>query len=354
MRTWTVLALVATALATQAADAATIQGTRPPSRADRHGLVKAFDAVHRDRSHIRLMGFRVWENKPAGAAYSLVTDAQGAYVAGHTDLFRRTGGHRWVHTTHFKNENPMFNWASTLHPGYLYRVTSDGTGAYDEQSTRQYDDGSDTINDHLHADFRWHFDIDRGRALLPARDNFFYAPALTGSLSYTFTDAADPTQNQSCSGDLRDVKGEQDPAMSLDWYPDTGAKTQGWELVLRLANKLRWPDCGPSQAEPTEQQFFAGDRMPNGTFIEQRFENPMQGKSFDIPVSGTDPSVVKLVQPHTGDTSDDGTTTDSYAEDLGFTGSVHFRLVGMWMPLGLLSAPNPPIHADGHVPPVQR
>jgi hypothetical protein len=134
IRTWTVLVLLATGLATQAADAAVIQGTRPPSRADRKGLVRAFDALHRNRSHLRLVGFRVWENKPAGAAYSLTTDAQGKYVAGHTDLFRRLSGHRWKHTSHFKNENPLFNWASTLHPGYLYRATSDGTGAYDEQS----------------------------------------------------------------------------------------------------------------------------------------------------------------------------------------------------------------------------
>jgi hypothetical protein len=143
IRTWTVLVLLATGLATQAADAAVIQGTRPPSRADRKGLVRAFDALHRNRSHLRLVGFRVWENKPAGAAYSLTTDAQGKYVAGHTDLFRRLSGHRWKHTSHFKNENPLFNWASTLHPGYLYRATSDGTGAYDEQSTSSYDIGHD-------------------------------------------------------------------------------------------------------------------------------------------------------------------------------------------------------------------
>jgi hypothetical protein len=222
IRTWTVLVLLATGLATQAADAAVIQGTRPPSRADRKGLVRAFDALHRNRSHLRLVGFRVWENKPAGAAYSLTTDAQGKYVAGHTDLFRRLSGHRWKHTSHFKNENPLFNWASTLHPGYLYRATSDGTGAYDEQSTSSYDDGSGTTSDHLHADFRWHFDIDHGRACLPSRDNFFYAPGLTGTLSYTLT------------------------------------------------------------------------------------------------------------------------------------GSVHFRLVGMLMPLGLLSYPSPPVRADGRVPPVQR
>lgn len=94
--------------------------------------LKAFDALHRSRSHLRLVGFRVWKDRPAGAAYCLTTDAHGAYVAGQTDLFRRTGGHHWVHTTRFKNENPMFNWASALRPGYLFRATSDGTGSFDE------------------------------------------------------------------------------------------------------------------------------------------------------------------------------------------------------------------------------
>ena len=320
-------------------------GTTPPSRSDRAGLLRAFHSLHHGRGHLRLVGFRVWENKPAGAAYYLTADAQGAYVGGATDLFRRVSGHRWAHTTHFRNENPDFNWADTLHPGFLYRATSDGTGAFDEQSTSRFDDGSGTRSDHLHADFAWHFDIDHGRAFLLGADSLFYAPGLTGSDSYAYTDTGDPTQDQSCTGSLKDAAGDQQLAMSIGAYPSTGAKPQGWELTLDLAGNITWPDCGPGNVEPAVARFVGGARMPFSG-LGSRFQSPMHATSFDVPLDNSDPEVVKQVEPHESAAGDDGDVASTYTEDLGFAGAVHFRLAGMWMPLGWLSTPQPPVRAD--------
>lgn len=336
--------------------------TNPPSAADRRGLLKAFDRAHPSRSHLALVGFRV-DSPHSAAGYYLVTGTDhSTYVSAHTDFFHRTGAHSWVHVKSLRKVTPGWSDAYNLGAGFLWKVTSDGSGSYLYQQTTTADDGSDTLTYNTQAGFRWSFGLAGGRVL---KLNDGYAkgsPSLSGQISAGTTDAADPTQNASCAGPVKDVGGGvQPPTMSFEAYPHEG-KTTALDFRFDLVDRLSWPSsCNSDWATwPGDDRFVVGSRVPlpvlqsNGFYTAGglKAKQLLSARPFDVALDDTSPIAAPDAQPHQGGTQDDGTATTTFSEDLKLAGTLHFKLVGLWMPLGLLGAPHAPLKADGKVPPV--
>jgi hypothetical protein len=336
--------------------------SQPPSAADRRGLLKAFDRAHPNRSHLALVGFRI-DSPHSAAGYYLITGADhSTYVSGHTDFFHRTGPHSWVHVKRLKKVNPGWSDAYNLNPGFLWKVTTDGSGSYVYQDTTAADDGSDTWAYNTRASFSWQSNLGRGKVLKVNDGYATGSPALSGQISAGITDSADPTQNASCAGAVKDVGGGvESPTMSFAEYPHEG-KTTALDFTFDLVDRLSLPStCSSDWATfPEDSRFVVGARVPIAVLERDGFYSTgglnapqlLTAQPFDVPVNDTAPTAAKSAEPHRAGHTDDGINTDTWTEDLTLAGALHFKLVGLWMPLGYLGVPHAPLKADGKVPPI--
>jgi hypothetical protein len=78
----------------------------------------------------------------------------------------------------------------------------------------------------------------------------------------------------------------------------------------------------------------------------------MHAQSFSYPVDDFAPPVAGQARPHRSSSGNDGSVISTSTEDLKLLGALHFRLVGLFMPLGLGGSPHAPVRQDGHTPPV--
>jgi hypothetical protein len=337
--------------------------SQPPNAADRRGLLRAFDRAHPNRSNIALVGFRV-DSPHSAAGYYLITGPDhSTYLAAHTDFFHRTGPHSWVHVKRLKKVTPGWSDAYNLGPGFLWKATGDGSGTFAYQDSTIADDGSgETWTYSTQANFTWNFNFAGGHVLKLGDGSANAAPSLTGQITAGTTDSLDPTNDASCSGPVNDThSGVSLPSMSFAEYPHEG-KTQALDFTVFLADQLSVPSsCSSDWATfPESGRFVVGARVPidvferNGFFTVGGLSAPqlLSAEPFDVPVDDQAPTAVRDAQPHQAGTTDDGTAKSTYTEDLRLAGRLHFKLVGLWMPLGWLGTPHAPLKADGKVPPV--
>lgn len=340
----------------------------PPSRADRAGLIRAFDRAHPNRSHIRLVGFRVIGSDPSAAAFYLTTGPNGSYASGERELYHRIYGHTWVHVARFKNTSYSWNDAENLSPGFLWLVTSDGSGTWNNQSVDTSDSDGTSTTYQANASLTWNMSFNHGRPVLLEShegDSFFALPTLTGqaSASTTWSDGSQP--NSSCSGAVSETNGIEQPNVSFAEYPSESPTPKALDFNLLLTGALSWPDSSDSNEFPGDDQFEVGARIPislasgNGLFYGpgpqdlRASVHPTHGQSFSYPVDNSSPVVAGDINPpFQTSTSDDGSSTSHITTSLKLTGELHFTLVGLWMPLGLFGDPEPPQPSDGRVPPV--
>jgi hypothetical protein len=335
--------------------------TKPPSPADRRGLLKAFDKAHPDRSNLALVGFRIDSPHSAAGYYLISGPDHSTYVSGHTDFFHRTGPHSWVHVKRLRKVTPGWSDAYNLGAGFLWKVTSNGSGTYVYQDT-QVSDGDPTAvwTYSTHASFNWNFSYAGGHVLKLDDGGANAAPSLSGQISVNSTSPSDPPNT--CSGPVTDTRGGVSvPSMSFAVYPHEG-KTKALDFRAELADQLALPSTCSSDwtTFPEDQRFVVGARVPidvferNGFFSTGGLNAPqlLSAVPFDVAVDDQSPVAASDAKPHQGGTVDDGNITDNYTEDLKLAGTLHFKLVGLWMPLGLLGVPHAPLKADGKVPPV--
>jgi hypothetical protein len=336
--------------------------SQPPSATDRRGLMHAFGAAHPDRSHVALVGFRVVGPHSAAAYYLITGSEQSTYVSAHTDLFRRTHGSSWAHVKRFKNANPGWNDVDNLGPGFLWKATGDGSGTYVYQQTTAANDGSDTRTYNTQASFSWSFTYAGGHVLNLGNDTANASPSLAGQMSAGTADSSDPTQNAQCTGAVKDGGGGLEvPNMNVAQYPRDG-KTKALDFTLALVDRLNWPSsCNSDWAiVPGDSRFVVGARVPVSVLESDGFYNPgglkgqpnLNGQPFDLPVDDMSPTAAPDAKPHQGSSANDGSAQTTSNEDLKLAGTLHFKLVGLWMPLGWLGSPHPSLRADGKVPPV--
>lgn len=335
--------------------------SKPPSRADRQGLLRAFNHVHRSRSRLRLVGFRVDTAKSAAAYYLILAPGGSSYASGYAELYRRTHGHSWRHVAHFRNTTRDWNDANGLGPGFLWAVSSVGSGTFDSHATSTATDGSSNSSAQTHDSFTWNTTFSGGNPILlqDAEGHSFNAPPtlsgqMTASSTTTYLDA--PPDSNACSGPISESASTSGPSISFATYPEYGT-TRALDFRIDLAGALNWPSCSSDFDTPDDARFVVGVRLPAAVAGSHGIFNPasglsahpiMQAHGFAYPVDDMAPGVIKDSQPSQS-SSDNGTTT---SQSLNLTGTLHFKLVGLWMPLGWLSTPAPPVPADGHVPPV--
>lgn len=343
--------------------------TNPPSRADRAGLVRAFDRAHPNRSHLRLVGFRVIGSDPSAAGFYLITGPNGSYASGGRELYHRMYGHTWVRVARFKNTSYSWNDAENLSPGFLFLVTSDGTGTWNNQSVVTSDSDGTSTTYQANASLTWNMSFTHGKPILLVaheHDSFFALPTVTGqaSASTTWSDGSQP--NTSCSGAVSETNGSQQPNFSYAEYPSETANPKALDFDLLLTGALSWPDSCDSNEFPGDDQFEVGARIPislasgDGVFYGagpqdlRATVHPTHGQSFSYPVDNSSPALAGdgLNPPYQTSTTDDGSSTSHITTSLKLTGELHFTLAGLWMPLGIFGDPEPPQPSDGRVPPV--
>jgi hypothetical protein len=352
------------------ANAGSYIGTVPPSAADRGGLLRAFHGVHPTHSHLLLVGFReccIFSNTPgqvlrSAAAYYLTAGATGSYGSGAIELYRRTHGHTWAHVARFKNTTPDWNDAYNLGAGFVWRVTAAGAGTWDSRSTTTATDGSYTDTTAAHVDFTWSFSF-KGSSFTPGAGNGLDAPgSLTGQASASATYSDTPEQNASCAGPMKVPSTDGPPNVSYAEFPQDGT-IRALDFTVQLLNgfDLSWPpDCNSHWATfPQADRLLLGARMPVVTAVRYGIYElggdhvpDMHAQSFSYPVDDLAPPVVGQAQPHQSSSQNDGQEISTSAEDLKLAGLLHFRLVGLLMPLGESGLPKPPVRGDGHVPPI--
>jgi hypothetical protein len=384
---WVCLALAGGALAAQAARATTPDvsantssararaatsyiGSVPPSAADRRGLLRAFRHVHSARSRVLLVGFReccVFSNTPgqvlhSAAAYVLTAGENGSYGSAAIELYRRAHGDTWVHVARFKNTTPDWNDAYNLGAGFLWRVIADGTGTYDNRITVVATDGSYTDLFASHVNFTWSL-VFKGSSFTPGAENGLNAPrSLAGQASASVTYSETPEQNASCTGRVKDTSTDGSPNMAYAEFPQDGpTKALDFTVQLTGGSNLNWPaTCDSTWSTfPDADRLLVGARMPiavarrTGIYELGGDHGPdMHAQPFSYPVDDFAPPVVKQATPHQSSRENDGDESSTTTEDLRLAGTLHFRLVGLFMPLGESGLPHGPVRGDGHVPPV--
>jgi hypothetical protein len=342
-------------------------GTGPPSGADRGGLLRAFHHVHHAYSHPRLVGFRVCctfgsdQTPQSAAAYYLTTGADGSYGAAVVELYRRRSGNSWVHVARFKNTTPDFNDVYNLGPGFLWKVIGTGAGTDDYQSTATATDGSSTDTYKTLASFSWNLVFGRGRPLqLSDGESYGAKRSLEGQASATVSYSDNSTPNTSCAGAIRDTGGDQSPDMSFAAFPHEG-RTKALDFTIDLVGGLSWPSGCNSDTSvfPEDDRFVVGARMPIAVALRTGIYNPggdiapaLHTRPFSYPVDDLDPQIAAIAKPHQSSSETDGGTIYKSTEDFKLAGALRFKLVGLWMPLGLDGGAQPPVRADGGVPPV--
>jgi hypothetical protein len=376
-RALVILAAVAVAgLLGSASPVLAYEGTLPPSSPDRQGLLRAFHSAHPGRSHLLLVGFReccVFSNTPgviplSAAAYYLTQGQDGSYGSAITELFRRMGGNRWRRVKRFKNTNSHWNDVYNLGPGFLWRVTATGSGTWDSLTTQAATDGSSTNTFTTHVGYSWSFGFNGPSAKPGSGGGLTARPSLTGTASASATYSANPGQNTSCAGQMNDTgRGFQgSPRLSYAPVPQEG-KAKALDFTVQLAGgDMSWPSpaCSSDWAEfPDATRLLVGARMPAAAAVHYGLYQPvakltgyhppdLRAQPFDYPVDDQAPSVVSDATPYQHSSTNDGDTVTTLTQSLKLAGTLHFRLVGLWMPLGLDGTPQPPLAQDGHVPPV--
>lgn len=345
-------------------------GSVPPSAADKRGLLRAFQRHHRASSHLLLVGFReccIFSNTPgqalrSAAAYYLTAGSHASYGSAGTELYRRAHGATWVHVARFRNTTPDWNDAYNLGAGFLWRVTAHGSGAYDSRATTAATDGSFTDTYTSHVTFTWNFAF-RGASFSPGSDNGLDAPhLLTGQASAGVAYSDTPEQNATCAGPVKDTSRDGSPNLSYAQVPEYGA-TKALDFTFQLAGgaNLSWPSgCNSDWATfPDADRLLVGARMPiavassHGIYeLGGNHVPDMHAQPFSYPVDDLANPVVGRAKPHRSSSSNDGTSVLTSTEDLKLAGTLHFRLVGLFMPLGQFGSPHPPLRDDGHGPPV--
>lgn len=258
--------------------------------------------------------------------------------------------------------NPGWSDAYNLGPGFLWKATGDGSGTYVYEDTQTSDGGGTTWTYNTQASFKWTLPFAKGAVLNLSDDSFSANPSLSGQISAGTTNSDIPQNNASCTGSVNDGHGGASlPDISLAEYPHNG-KTQALDFRVDLVDQLSWPStCSSDWAKvPDDSRFAVGARVPlavvehNGFFTTGGLNSPqlLSAQPFDVSVDDLAPMVVSDAQPHRGGTADDGNVTDTFTEDLKLAGTVHFKLVGLYMPLGMLGSPHKPLPVDGKVPPV--
>jgi hypothetical protein len=337
--------------------------SKPPSRADRAGLLRAFNHAHRSRGNLRLVGFRVDTANSAAAYYLTLAPGGTSYATGAAELYRRTHGHSWKHVARFRNTTPFWNDVNNLGPGFLWEVTSDGAGTFDSHATSAATDGSYTSNSQTHASFSWNMTFSGGKPIL-FKEGYSYraAPAFSGqyTASATTTYPADPPDSSSCTGPISQSSGVGQPGLSFATYPEFG-KTKALDFSVELVSAVNWPGCSSDFDKADDSRFLVGVRMPAAVAGSHGLFDPANGlrahpilhaEGFSYSVDNQAPSVVKESVPTQSSSENDGSVATTSNQTLKLAGTLHFKLVGLWMPLGLLGIPSPPLRADGHVPPV--
>jgi hypothetical protein len=267
-----------------------------------------------------------------------------------------------VHVRRFKNATPDWNDVYNLGAGFVWRVTADGAGTYDRGLTTAATDGSYTDAITSHVNFTWSFDF-KGTSFTPGADNGLDTPqSLSGQASASATYSDTPDQNTSCAGAMTVPGGEGSPNMSYVEFPHDGA-TRALDFTVQLVPgfDLNWPDaCDSNWATfPAADRLLVGARMPIAVALREGIYEPsgnhgpdMHAQSFSYPVDDFSPPVVGQAIPHQSSSNNDGEVISTSTEDLDLAGALHFRLVGLFMPLGLGGSPHAPLRSDGHVPPV--
>ena len=362
------VASVASAATATQASASNYIGTVPPSAADRVGLLRAFHRVHGAHSHLLLVGLReccIFSTTPgqvlhSAAAYYLTAGTPQSYESAAVELYRRTHGETWVHVARFKNTTPDWNDAYNLGAGFLWRVTSEGSGTWDSRSTATATDGSYTDANTAHVNFSWSFDF-KGTSFTPGADNGLDAPgSLTGQASASATYSNSPDQNASCAGSMNVPGSDSPPNLSYVELPQEGTP-KALDFTVELVNgfDLSWPSACDSVGAtfPEADRLLVGARMPIATAVRDGIYElsgdhvpDMHAGSFSYPVDDLAPPAAGQAHPHQSTSGNDGQEISTSTQDLKLAGMLHFRLVGLQMPLGLGGAPQPPVRGDGHVP----
>lgn len=351
-------------------------GTVPPSSQDRHGLLRAFKAIHPARSHVLLVGFReccIFSNTAgqilrSAAAYYLTQGDASSYGSAVTELYRRVGANGWRRVKRFQNANPGWNDVYNLGPGFLWRVTADGSGAWDSLTTQVASDGSSTNTFTTHVGYSWSLAFNGPSTRPGSGAGVIARPSLTGQASASATYSDNPQQNTSCAGQMNDMGHgfNGSPRLSYAQVPQEG-KVKALDYTVQLAGgDMSWPSsaCSSDWAEfPDATRLLVGARMPVATAEHYGLYQPttkptgyhppeLHAQPFDYPVDDQAPSVAGDANPSEHFSTTDGNTIINTTQTLRLAGTLHFRLVGLWMPLGLFGTPLPPLHQDGRVPPV--
>jgi hypothetical protein len=290
-------------------------GTQPPGSSDAKGLNRAFTRAHKSQKDVRLVGFRVFEARPCGAAYFLTTGGPGGtFARGDFELYKRRSGHRWARTSKAK-------CAFNLYPTFIWKVESVGSGSWVTRDTTTDQEGlqrSERTDDRLSWD------------LVFGKKGKLWPPGLLGGAdsrskiaiqtSHSTTSRDNPAENSSCQGTMQE-KGS----------PDISTKEKGSKLLftVELAPELGETSCGD---QLDGDRLIASVKVPAGRFEEHV-------ASFTEHFDSSNPDLVKTVGPHSGGTDVNGDVTTTSSRDLSFSGTLSFALVGVELPRGLLGIP---------------
>jgi hypothetical protein len=267
-----------------------------------------------------------------------------------------------VHVKRFRNANPGWNDVYNLGAGFVWRVTADGAGTYDRGLTAAATDGSYTDAFTSHVNFTWSFDF-KGTSLTPGADNGLdTAQSLAGQASASATYSDTPEQNASCAGPMAVPGGQGSPNVSYVEFPHDGA-TKALDFTVQLVPgfDLNWPAaCDSNWATfPAADRLLVGARMPIAVALREGIYElggnhgpDMHAQPFSYPIDDVSPPVAGQAIPQQSSSENDGEAISTSTEDLTLAGTLHFRLVGLLMPLGLGGSPHAPVRGDGHVPPV--
>jgi hypothetical protein len=336
-------------LALPAAAGATLLGTQPPAGGEKAALTSAFWRAHPgQKSKLKLLGLRIWENHPVAAAYFL-TRGTGGYSAGGQEYYQRSGaGFRRV------SRVPAID-ADNLSAAYLFAITSTGTGVETDAVTVNHPDadapgGADVETTTTTQRFAWNLKYGpRGRPLELGDPGGAVAPnGFTGTIAYTSTSTDDPTQNFTCAGSLKFTgqgPGITETENNRHHRWDFGVEIGGEEVSGSSA--LTTPGLDPNNAQCPGARLDPERLVGTARIADRRFaplsRSASHVTSFSLPLSSTAPALAKTILPHqqSSMTDFDGTVTTS-TMDLAFSGSLTFTLKGMMLPHGMLGAPDRP------------
>jgi hypothetical protein len=140
--------------------------------------------------------------------------------------------------------------------------------------------------------------------------------------------------------------------MAYAEFPQDGP-TKALDFTVQLANglDLTWPAACESVGAtfPTADRLLVGARMPvavavrNGIYELGGDHTPDQhAQPFSYPVDDLAAPLIKQSMPHQSSSSNDGSEISTSTEDLRLAAMLHFRLVGLFMPLGVSGLPPRP------------